>query len=272
MGVAYSKLKIVLAGLASGIYLFAAYLLPLEGENAMSLFVMQLSGARGNFALHGNYEDILQLIAIFIPDMVFIIFLGKGLYGSFCTGSVYLMSRQVNRKTWFLKETSGMFVKALLFEGTTAVFAVIPIALLQRTVFDAEGLMALLFHVYVSTALCFFMSVLFTVLAVNLGSNTAYSITLVLSGVFLVGLGVANGKMRPEFQRVLLSVNPMAHRIQAWQNSSAVERWIVNDHPIIDAELSLTYLTVLMFVIEAVSMFVILKKDIIMNDTETGTI
>ncbi|MCR4728926.1 MAG: hypothetical protein K5796_09825 [Lachnospiraceae bacterium] len=272
MGAAYSKLKIALAGLASGLYFFAAYLFPLEGKNAMSLFIMQMSGARGSFALHGDPEDILRLTAVFIPDMVFIVFLGKGLYGSFCTGSVYLMSRQVNRKTWFLKETLGMFVKALLFEGTTAVFAVIPIALLQRTVFDAEGLMAFLFHVYVSTALCFFMSVLFTVLAVYLGSNMAYSVSLALSGVFLVGLAVAKAEPLLGFPKAILLSNPMTHRILSWQNSSAVDRLIENDHPIIDTALSLTYLTVLMFVIEAVSMFVILKKDIIMNDTETGTI
>lgn len=272
MGVAYSKLKIVLAGLASGIYFFAAYLLPLEGKNAISLFIMQLSGARGSFALRGNHEDILRLIAIFIPDMVFIIFLGKGLYGSFCTGSVYLMSRQVNRKMWFVKETLGMFVNALLFEAVTVAVAVIPLLVLQRTKFDGDGIMSILFHIYVSTAICFSLSVIFTVLAVYLGSNTAYSVSIVLSGVFLVGLEVARMEPLIEFKRILLSANPMAHRILSWQNSSVVERLIVNDHPIIDTALSLTYLTVLMFVIEAVSMFVILKKDIIMNDTETGTI
>ena len=92
------RLWFILLAIPFGVWLSFAYINPYGGTITLSELVLQLSGARGTFALGLNLSELLDLTLRLVPMLVFQALAGTLMYQYYCTASVYVFSR-IERRT-----------------------------------------------------------------------------------------------------------------------------------------------------------------------------
>ncbi len=87
------RLWFILLAIPFGVWLSFAYINPYGGTITLSELVLQLSGARGTFALGLNLSELLDLTLRLVPMLVFQALAGTLMYQYYCTASVYVFSQ-----------------------------------------------------------------------------------------------------------------------------------------------------------------------------------
>ena len=109
------RLLFLLLAIPFGVWLSFSYINPYGGSITLSELVLQLSGARGTFALDLNLNELLDFTLRLVPVLVFQALAGTLMYQYYCTASVYVFSRIERRTAWYRRELGALAVKAFAY-------------------------------------------------------------------------------------------------------------------------------------------------------------
>ena len=208
------------AALVFGVWLSVSYINPYGGATTLSSLVEQLSGARGDFPLGPNMSELLSFTLRLLPFLVFQALAGISFYRHYCTASVYIFSRMPNRLRWYAKECALLALETLLYQALMLA-AAIGVAAARWTVTDvAHGLPVLLCHLLIWSLWTFAFTLGVNLLAIFVGSSTAFAALAAVQMVCISALIVLNRlEDNPALAQLVKRVNPITCLILSWQTS-----------------------------------------------------
>ena len=208
------------AALFFGLWLSWSYVNPYGGVTSLSSLVCQLSGARGDFSLEINLHALLDLTLRLLPSLIFQALAGISLYRHTCTASVYVFSRMPNRLKWYGKECGILALQTLLYQALVLA-AAIGVSAVRWTVTDvAHGLPVLLCHLLIWSLWTFAFTLEVNLLAIFVGSSTAFAALAAVQMVCISALIVLNRlEDNPALAQLVKRVNPITCLILSWQTS-----------------------------------------------------
>ena len=208
------------AALVFGVWLSVSYINPYGGATTLSSLVEQLSGARGDFPLGPNMSELLSFTLRLLPFLVFQALAGISFYRHYCTASVYIFSRMPNRLRWYAKECALLALETLLYQALVLA-AAIGVSAVRWTVTDvAHGLPVLLCHLLIWSLWTFAFTLGVNLLAIFVGSSTAFAALAAVQMVCISALIVLNRlEDNPALAQLVKRVNPITCLILSWQTS-----------------------------------------------------
>ena len=256
-------------GLLKGIYCVFGFLEFEKNGIPLEQIVYQLSGQRGSLVMQCTIINLIRYFFLLIPDILFGIMLGKEIYQNFCIGSVYVFSRNANRKKWYRNQIGTIITEAFFFEFAT-VIVVIGIAEVFCSVDVNRSNIHLLIIYFLMSVLCkVIIAGIFNTVALVRGSSDAFvavstMIALGISGLLLL----KNGSDNMCFPvRLAIHFNPFAHLILGWKNPVAERIPIF----LCDGE-SILYILFLFITTIEVNSRIVRHKQIFDNNTEEQTV
>lgn len=260
----YQNGSICLIAIISGIFLSVSYVNPYEGNILLSELVLQLSGSRAEFVL--NYSNALELVELamrLMPGVIMEAILGIALYRHFCTASVYVFSRCMDRGKWYWREMLSVGTDVFIFQGILTAAAIVAAVFRCRVEVDIPGIYLLVCHFVIYALWSYSMVILINLIALRFGSSLSFTAVMTMQSILIALLGAG---------RVLMRVNPAARLVLGWQKSLV---------PMVDSiqtsacgnlylEESLLVLAVINIVILITGAVVVKKHDLLISDSETG--
>lgn len=274
----YKLLKIVLIGGISGIFVSLAYINPFFGSITLSDAVLQLSGSRGAFPLGSSMIELMGFVMRLIPNYIFVIFFGTTIYQHFCTASVYVFSRHSNRKYWYLKEVSLLGLYSFVFQIVVAVTAVIMAIFRYEVILNKAGMTLFLIHIVTHGLWFFTLSLLMNVIAIMVGSNTAFLCVTTCQMLCITALGllqtVKDMKENQGIVELIIVLNPITRIILGWHKSvnEYLASALFSRYDVLYFSHSFLFLLFSCCVIILCGGYVINKHDLLIADIELGVL
>lgn len=266
-----------LVAVLGGTMLSVMYVNPYNGVINLSELVLQLSGSRGEFALGYSLLELFDFNMRLAPLLIVEQYLGLSFYRHFCTASIYVFSRCPNRIRWYMKESFSLLGCVCLFE-LAELGSVIIVALIRCQIrWDAAGAALLCYHFVLFGLWLLIMSMGINLLAIYLGSGSAFAVVAGIQIVFVTLLGCEdmaeqylNIIIQPE--GMLLNWNPIAHLVLGWQHSSVevIDRALNSSYEMMSLNQSvLVYLCMYAGVL-ALGAVLVNCHDLLISDVEMG--
>ena len=205
------------AALVFGAWLSVSYIAPYGGAISLSSLVGQLSDGLPPEPYIG---DLLFLTLRLLPFLLFEALAGTSFYRHYCTASVYIFSRMPNRLRWYAKECALLALETLLYQALVLA-AAIGVSAVRWTVTDvAHGLPVLLCHLLIWSLWTFAFTLGVNLLAIFVGSSTAFAALAAVQMVCISALIVLNRlEDNPALAQLVKRVNPITCLILSWQTS-----------------------------------------------------
>ena len=264
-----SKRILAIASFFSAMYKYCAFIYPERDIDNFTVLLLQLSGARGPFGFIGTPHEIIRYLTVMLPELVLTFFLGRALYSSFCTGSVYVLSRHSKKKTWLAKELFELFYSILFYFALTTGMICGVAACINNIIPDRAAIIVALLHIYIYALWFFSQLVLYALIAIKRGSSEAMLYT---TGYYAVLLMICSFFARMPEKQFFLEMNPISHMFLNWYDVSEIVEIIVNKHYITSWKVSVFYMLVYTMIVVTVCGRLICRDDMIINDKEAGTI
>ena len=214
------RLLFLLLAIPFGVWLSFSYINPYGGSIALSELVLQLSGARGTFALGLNLNELLDFTLRLVPVLVFQALAGILMYQYYCTASVYVFSRIERRTAWYRRELGALAVKAFAYLVLMLLSALITALVRWHIIWDAAGVRLLLYHFLIWSLWTLVATLAVNLIAIYLGSSAAFAVVAGFQAVCVALLTVANQfEESPDVYSALLRANPVTCLVLSWQQS-----------------------------------------------------
>jgi hypothetical protein len=252
----------------SGLYKYYGFIQQEHSIDSFTVSILQLSGARGILGFIGTPNEIIRLLTLMLPELCLIFLLGRSLYASFCTGSVYVLSRFYKRKAWFLKEISKIALSTFFYFLISTLTICGMTVGIKHMVPDKTGIIVMLLHIFIYSLWFFSLVMIFAVAAIKRGSSESMLYTLLYYGGLLVSFSFFAGK--PE-KNVFLEINPISRTFLNWYDIPGIMEKIVNRHYIVRMDYSCIYMVIYTAVVVIICETLICRNDLIINDKEVGT-
>ena len=264
---------LLLMGLCCGSLLAFSYINPYNGRITLSGLILQLSGSRGDLSLGFSLPELLSLSAKLLPYFLFELYIGTNLYQHFCTASVYIFSRTPNRVTWYIKECSIIASFTLLYQLSIIVVSVVITCFRYQVIWTTAGFVVLVIHIVIYSLWTFSMTLLVNILAILLGSGTAFMITIIAQLILVtcfMPLNLLEGNQI--LFSIMLNINPIAHLIIGWQYSSlrGLNEAIHAPWNAMSLSGTIFYLIAIAVLIFVIGGHYVHKCDLIISDLEFG--
>lgn len=258
-----------------GVYLSLWYINPYHGVTTLSEAVLQLSGSRGDFALGFSYSELAAFAMHLFPEFIVELYAGIMLYQHFCTASVYVFSRYPHRVKWYLGEAGRLGGAVCIFNMLLLAVAILTAAIRYEVQMDGAGLMLLAYHFAIHSLWMYAMTLLVNLLAVYLGSSTAYAWVISAQLVCIVLLNLMNLLVKHSGGRLtygnVLRWNPIAHLVLGWHDRNVESIIPAYASPDIRMDLNGSLMTFFLLgvVVTSAGAFIIKKHDLLVSDVET---
>lgn len=257
-----------------GVLLSLSRINPYGGQITLQDLVLQLSGARGEFAMGLYYGAMVDFGFLMLPFFLYQFYGGIQLYRQFCVASVYVFSRTTNRVKWYVTELWGMckglLVLQVFLQSTTLLVA----ALRWNVVWTGEGWLLLGIHVLLFTLWTFTMALGVNLLALIWGSNTGFLAVFALQAGMLAALctGAKLESADPALARLLV-LDPVSRLVLGWQSGGVfgLEGVLPAEYGhVLNLSGSLLQVALMTVAVVILGLVVIEKKDILVSNLETG--
>lgn len=260
----YQNCTICLIAVIAGIFLSVSYVNPYEGNILLSELVLQLSGSRAEFVL--NYSNAMELVELamrLMPGAIMEAFLGIALYRHFCTASVYVFSRCMDRGKWYWKEMLSVGMGVFIFQGIVMAVVIITASFRYQVEVDVPGVYLLVYHFVIYTLWSYSMVVLMNLIALRFGSSLSFTAVMTMQSILIVLLGAG---------RVMMRINPAARLVLGWQKSfvPGVDGIQTSAYANFYLEESLLVLAVINIVILITGAVIVKRYDLLISDSEIG--
>lgn len=205
------------AALVFGAWLSVSYIAPYGGAISLSSLVGQLSDGLPPEPYIG---DLLSLTLRLLPFLLFEALAGTSFYRHYCTASVYIFSRMPDRLRWYARECALLALETLLYQALVLA-AAIGVSAARWTVTDvAHGLPVLLCHLLIWSLWTFAFTLGVNLLAIFVGSSTAFAALAAVQMVCISALIVLNRlEDNPALAQLVKRANPITCLILSWQTS-----------------------------------------------------
>lgn len=266
-------LMVFLFAFFGGFFHAIAYVNPYEEDILLSELILQVSGSRGKFSLGTSMSELVSLMLRMFPYYMFQMYFGIMMFRHFCTASVYVFSRHPNRLHWFFNEVMEIGKVTVVYQWLQCSITIFITMIRYPVRIDQAGLFLFLYHIAIYTLWICTITLCVNLLAVKVGSNTAFTMVMILQTVFVVSLPFILTSIKPDFiKKFCFNLNPISHLILGWQNSKMEDLRQVLDPPYrgLNMNVSLLYMIVLFNVITLIGAFMITKHDLLSNDAEIG--
>lgn len=211
----------------------------------------------------------------YIPLFVFQIFFSSYIYQHFCSASVYLFSREMNRGRWIINELVRVCIHAVIYVCGYLTVNIFIIGLFSEIKIDTKGIILLLYHIVIYSLFLISTTIAINILSLRVSGQFGFIcvqaiILLSASIIFLAGNYVEYEKIsKSNFERLLKS-NPIAN-IMFELHSSKIEN-IGNDINIeslnFDLNFSVIYFLIIVLALCLVSWKIVKKYEFIINNKE----
>ena len=255
------------AALVFGVWLSVSYINPYGGATTLSSLVEQFSGARGDFPLGPNMSELLSFTLRLLPFLVFQALAGISFYRHYCTASVYIFSRMPDRLRWYARECALLALETLLYQALVLA-AAIGVSAARWTVTDvAHGLPVLLCHLLIWSLWTFAFTLGVNLLAIFVGSSTAFAALAAVQMVCISALIVLNRlEDNPALAQLVKRVNPITCLILSWQTS----RFALLGGGGIYLEDSLALVLILAAVVAVLGGYLVARHDLLVSHSDGG--
>jgi hypothetical protein len=263
---------LVVGGFVCGILLSLAYINPYRPPATLSEAILQLSGARGNFTLGLSSTELLTFCMKLFPCVLFEMVFGVRLYAHFCTATVYVFSRTPNRMKWCLKEYGIVMISALIFQMEILISALLTVYFRYGLQWDGTGVYILFIHVLIYSLWTTSMAIAVNLLSIVAGSGMALGIVLGIQAVWIVLLSLLRLAANDVLFGTLLAANPMAHLVVGWQSVvlQANPDLLMQVRRALFLPFSIAYMLGIAFACCAAGIRVVLKRDLLVSNSEFG--
>lgn len=267
------KRMVFLLGILSGILVSIGFVRPYQDEVTLTYVVLQLSGARGDFAMGSSLTELVGFMLRMVPNMLVIMVMGSQLYQHFCTASIYVFSRCPSRLAWYGKSLVPLFTHLFLFEGTFVAAAVLAALPKCRITVSAGDVRLLGFHVVIYLLWLFGWVVLTNLIAIKLGSSPAFITVMTVQALCTAALALVNFLERRQMQadiiEWLLCCNPVAHTVLSWHQGAPFEKELAGSRYALNPIISLALFFLLDIVIVWAGGILIQRQDLLSENLET---
>ena len=264
----------VAIGVVCGGLLSLSRINPYGGQITLQDLVLQLSGARGEFAMGLYYGAMVDFSFLMLPFFLYQFYGGIQLYRQFCVASVYVFSRTTNRVKWYFAELWGLckelIVLQVFLQGTTLLVA----AFRWNVVWTTEGWVLLGVHVLIFTLWTLTMALGVNLLALVWGSSAGFLAVFALQAGMLAAL-CTGAKLEPADPALarLLFLDPISRLVLGWQSGGAfgLEGALPAEYGhVLTLSGSLLLVALMTAAVLVLGLVAIQKKDILVSNLETG--
>ncbi len=271
----YRYRLLFLTAALGGVYLSFMYINPHNGVIMLPEAVLQLSGSRGSFALGFSYSELASFAMCLFPEFLIESYAGIMLYRHFCTASIYVFSRYPHRVKWYLKEAGHLWGTICIFNMLLLAVTMLTAAVRYDLQLDGAGFMLLAYHFLIHSLWIYGMALSVNLLAVYLGSSTAYALVIsaqlaciVLMNLMDMLVKYCDGRLT--YENALIW-NPIAHLVLGWHSSNMEN--INQAHAPFYMQMDLNGSLGIFFLFGAAvtfaGAFIIKKHDLLVSDLET---
>nr|WP_243126334.1 hypothetical protein [Acetivibrio ethanolgignens] len=259
----------------SGVYLSVMYINPHNGVTSLSEMILQLSGSRGSFVLGFSYSELASFAMRLFPEFIFELYAGIMLYRHFCTASIYIFSRYPHRVRWYIGEVSYLGGAVCIFNMLLLAVTILTTASRYGLQIDSAGIVLMAYHLLIHSLWMYGMTLSVNLLAIYLGSSTAYALVISVQLVCIVLLNLMDlivkyydGKL--SYGNVL-KWNPIAHLVLGWHSSNMVSanQVLTSSDMQVDLKCSLIMFLLFGIIITSTGAFIIKEYDLLVSDLET---
>lgn len=271
----YRYRLLFLIAVVSGVYLSVMYINPHSGVTSLSEMILQLSGSRGSFVLGFSYSELASFVMRLFPEFIFELYAGIMLYRHFCTASIYIFSRYPHRVRWYIGEVSHLGGAVCIFNMLLLAVTILTTASRYGLQIDSAGIVLMAYHLLIHSLWMYGMTLSVNLLAIYLGSSTAYALVISVQLVCIVLLNLMdlivkyyNGKL--SYGNVL-KWNPIAHLVLGWHgsNMASVNQVLTSSDMQVDLKCSLIMFLLFGIIITSTGVLIIKEYDLLVSDLET---
>lgn len=268
-----TKRMMILFGVISGSLVSLAFVRPYEKEIALAELILQLSGARGTFAMGCSLPDLVRFMLCIVPNLLVVMMLGSQLYRYFCTASVYVFSRHPNRLQWYLKSLAPLFANICFFELAFVLAAVLTAMLRYHILFSKGGVLLSGFHALLYIAWIFGWVLTTNLLAIRHGSSRSFMTVMTAQAVCTAVLAFVrifekNG-VSAEFIRLFIAINPVAHTVLSWHQGALFGEALAHSRYGLSPLATIMLFIILDIVIVLTGAVVTVRYDLLSENRET---
>jgi len=266
----------LLIGALSGTYLSVMYINPYSGGITLSELILQFSGSRGSFVLGFSYSELASFVMRIFPTFIFELYAGIMLYRHFCTASIYVFSRYPHRVKWYIREVCHLGSTVCVFNILLLAVAFLITAGRYELQIDHAGIVLTAYHFLIHSLWVYIMALSVNLLAMHLGSSTAYAAVASLQLACIVLLNLMDllvryfdGKFSYED---FLIWNPIAYLVLGWHSSNAemTDQVLTSSYMQIGLDHSLMIFFLVGVIVTLAGALIIKKHDLLVSDLETG--
>ena len=212
--------NVEIMGCIFGIIFSAMYISPYENVITLSEAVLQLSGSYGVYNMGFSVSQLVTFFMKLLPVFLMEMYGGTIFYRHFCIASIFVFSRQTNRRLWYCRECLLLGIKCLCFVGCYLICALLLAFLRFHLVIDFWGICYTVIHWLLYSIYTFAMSILINIFSIYLGSSEAYTVGMVIqvSEIVLLNIMYQMIKVFTAFSyNNLLIWNPVSYLVIGWQ-------------------------------------------------------
>lgn len=272
----HKKRVVILLAVFSGICISIGFVRPFENVITLSDLVLQLSGSRGDFSMQCNLVELIGFMLRMMPNYIIILLWGNKLYSHFCTASIYVFSRCPDRIKWYRKALLPLIKTICIFEVLFLNTIIVVAALRYEVIFSVGGFVLLGCHFLIFILWNFALVLLVNVIAIKVGSSTAFTLVMVAQMTCTAALSTINilthMKAAQAVIDILLWINPIAHTVLGWHRSPLLTTELINSRYSLNLTASILLHALFCIITVVIGGLLILKKDLLAEDIEMETI
>ena len=203
-----------------GLWLSLCYVNPYGGKIALSQFVLQLSGSRGEFALGVSMQELVAFTLRLIPCFVYEALIGTSLYQYYCTASVFVFTRIPHRLQWYKKEVCSIILFTFFYQFVLLAASLLTTAVRYSISFDLAGWLLLIIHFCLYSIWMIMITLWINLVAIYRGSSAAFLLLTGVQTVFICLFSLARSMQNNEaLKSAFLRADPVSCLVLGWHSS-----------------------------------------------------
>ena len=259
-------------GISAGLFVGLLFVNPNEGKILFSELVLQLSGSSGKFPLGCSVTELtgfaMRLVPAFVGECCF----GICFYKRFCTASVYVFSRCVQKRRWYRLEIGHIICRVAVFQGSILAGAILSVVLRFPIVMDNMVIAVFYWLSWIIWTGTMILAMNLT--AVYVGSSFAFAgiITLQILFLALMGTGYSTTASGEGILRIMMVCNPIARLVTGWHNGygTALGRVIPANDFMFSPCHTIIMFSVIFAAVSFAGEWLIMNRDILVTNMEEG--
>ena len=264
--------KYLIVGIVSGILCVCSNMIRNDSVNASQIIFYSALGLVDWFPAYME-----QATQFFIPFLLFQILFGTYIYRHFCSAGIYFFSRKKNRESWFIREAGKLYLFVFIYICLFLLSGIISTMAVCHVHYDNTALIITVYYLLIYSMFLFAFTLMINIIAIIAGSRIGF---IIAASIEILGMGffLMLGKIITTESDIagkyiwMLKINPAAHLVFGLHSSKikSLNKLINLKNINFDLNESVIYFFTLSIIMIFIGIFVVKKREFIINNRETG--